>query len=57
MEPLGLLLGRGQKDLALENAKEALELIAKDTSEPEQRRIAIRQSAEQKLKELSRSRA
>ena len=42
----------GQKDLAIENAKKALELLAKDTTYPQPRRNAIRDSAEQKLKQL-----
>lgn len=46
-------LADGQKDLALENAKKALELLASDTKAPEAMRNAIRESAEQKLKQLS----
>ncbi|MBZ5537876.1 MAG: alpha/beta hydrolase [Acidobacteriia bacterium] len=49
-------LADGQKDLALENAKKALELLAKDTIDPDQRRNAIRDSAEQKLKQLGQTR-
>ena len=45
-------LADGQKDLAKQNAKRALDLLASDTSDPEQRRNAIRESAEQKLKQL-----
>lgn len=46
------LLADGQKDLAKQNAKRALELLASDTTDPEDRRKAIRESAEQKLKQL-----
>jgi dienelactone hydrolase len=45
-------LADGQKDLARENAKKALELLANHTTEPEARRKAIQKSAEQKLKQL-----
>ena len=45
-------LADGQKDLARENAKKAIELLASDTTDPEARRNAIRDSAEQKLKQL-----
>ncbi|HET6935280.1 MAG TPA: alpha/beta fold hydrolase [Candidatus Angelobacter sp.] len=45
-------LAAGQKDLARENAKKAIELLASDTADPEARRNAIRDSAEQKLKQL-----
>jgi dienelactone hydrolase len=45
------LLADGQKDLAKQNAKRALELLASDTTNPEDRRKAIRESAEQKLKD------
>jgi dienelactone hydrolase len=40
----------GQKDLALLNAKKCLQLLASDTADTEDRRKAIRESAEQKLK-------
>jgi dienelactone hydrolase len=40
----------GQKDLAMENAKKALELLASDVKDDEARKKAIRESAEQKLK-------
>jgi dienelactone hydrolase len=46
------LLADGQKDLARQNAKRALELLPADTSDPEERRKGIRESAEQKLKQL-----
>jgi dienelactone hydrolase len=46
----------GQKDLAAQNAKKSLELLASDTTVPEDRRKAIRDSAEQKLKQLESSR-
>jgi dienelactone hydrolase len=42
----------GQKDLARQNAKKALELLPSDTADPEDRRKAIKESAEQKLKQL-----
>jgi len=45
-------LADGQRDLARENAKRALELLASDTVDPEDRRKDIRESAEKKLKEL-----
>jgi dienelactone hydrolase len=45
-------LADGQKDLALQNAKKALELLGKDTTVPETRRNGIRDSAEQKVKQL-----
>ena len=43
----------GQKDLALQNAKRALELLAADTADDNDRREAIRKSSEQKVKQLS----
>jgi dienelactone hydrolase len=46
------LLADGQKELAGLNAKRALELLRSDTSDPEERRKGIRESAEQKLKQL-----
>jgi tetratricopeptide (TPR) repeat protein len=45
-------LAEGQKELALENAKKALEMLTSDTKAPEAMRNAIRESAEQKLKQL-----
>jgi dienelactone hydrolase len=45
-------LAAGQKDLARQNAKKALELLASDTTDPARRRDGIRESAEQKLKQL-----
>jgi dienelactone hydrolase len=45
-------LADGQKDLARENAKKALELLKSDTTGPEARRKAIQESAETKLKQL-----
>ena len=44
----------GQKDLALQNAKKAMELLASDTTDsaPLQAHDAIKASAEQKLKQL-----
>jgi dienelactone hydrolase len=46
-------LADGQKDLALQNAKRAVELLANDPVDGEQRRNDIRESAEQKIKQLS----
>jgi hypothetical protein len=48
-------LADGQRDLALQNAKKAVELLAKDTSDTEQRRNGIRDNAEQKIKQLTPS--
>jgi dienelactone hydrolase len=45
-------LADGQKDLARQNAEKALELLASDTTDPEDRRNGIKASAEGKLKEL-----
>jgi dienelactone hydrolase len=45
-------LADGQKDLALQNARKALALLVNDTTDSEVRRNAIRESAEQKLKQL-----
>jgi dienelactone hydrolase len=45
-------LADGQKNLARTNAKKALELIPKDTTDSAERRKTIRQNAEQKLKQL-----
>ena len=45
-------LADGQKDLARQNAKKALELLPSDTTDNEQRRNGIRARAEQKLKQL-----
>jgi dienelactone hydrolase len=45
-------LADGQKELARQNAKKAIELLAYDTADPEARRNAIRDSAQVKLKQL-----
>ena len=45
-------LADGQKDFARQNAQKALELLSSDTKDPEQLRNNIKQSAEQKLKQL-----
>ena len=45
-------LADGQKDLARDNAKKALELLPSDTTDPPARRDGIKASAEQKLKQL-----
>src|ERR1700693_146010 len=42
----------GQRDLARENAKKALQLLPSDTTDPDDRRKGIKDSAEQKLKQL-----
>lgn len=46
-------LADGQKELAKENAQKALDLLVSDTKDPEARRKAIKESAEQKLKQLA----
>jgi dienelactone hydrolase len=45
-------LANGQKDLARQNARKAVELLSSDTTDDEQSRNAIRDNAEQKLKLL-----
>ena len=45
-------LAAGQKDLARESAKKTLELLATDTKDDQQRKDGIKDSAEQKLKQL-----
>jgi hypothetical protein len=45
-------LADGQKGMARQNAKKALELLPSDTIDPEARRKGIQESAEQKLKQL-----
>jgi len=45
-------LADGQKDLARQNSKKALELLPSDTTDPEARKKGIRDSAEGKLKQL-----
>jgi dienelactone hydrolase len=42
----------GQRDLARENAKKALQLLPSDATDPEDRRNGIKASAEEKLKQL-----
>lgn len=49
-------LADGQNDLARQNALKAIELLAHDTTDPEDLRKAIRESAEQKLKQLGQLR-
>jgi dienelactone hydrolase len=46
-------LADGQKDMALQNARKAVELLAEDTADTEERRNDIRESAEQKIKQLT----
>jgi dienelactone hydrolase len=46
-------LAAGQKDLALQNAKKAIELLPNDTAEDEQRRNDVRDSAQQKINQLA----
>ena len=48
-------LADGQNDLARVNAQKAVGLLADDTKDNEQRRKAIRTSAEQKLKQLDKT--
>jgi dienelactone hydrolase len=48
-------LADGQNDLARQNAQKALDLLAHDTTDPEDLRKGIRESAEQKLKQLNQS--
>jgi len=45
-------LADGQKELALVNVKKALEMLKTDTTTPQQMKDGIRQSCEQKLKQL-----
>jgi dienelactone hydrolase len=45
-------LADGQKGLARQNAKRAIELLASDTTDPQPRRDAIRDNAQMKLKQL-----
>ena len=45
-------LADGQKGLARQNAKRAIELLASDTTDPQSRRDAIRDNAQMKLKQL-----
>jgi dienelactone hydrolase len=47
-------LANGERDLALQNAKKALELLANDTTDTEHRKNDIRESAEQKVKQLEK---
>jgi dienelactone hydrolase len=46
-------LADGQKELAKVNAQKALDLLATDKTDPEPRRQGIKESAEQKLKQLA----
>jgi dienelactone hydrolase len=48
-------LADGQKELSLQNARKAVELLAMDNANTEQRRNGIRDSAEQKIKQLTAS--
>jgi Tfp pilus assembly protein PilF len=45
-------LAGGQKDLARDEAKKALSLLPPDTSDSEERRKEIRESAQAKLQQL-----
>jgi hypothetical protein len=47
-----IYLAEGQKDMARQNAKKALELLPKDTVDPQNVHDMIKASAEQKLKQL-----
>jgi dienelactone hydrolase len=46
-------MAAGQKDLALQNAKKAIELLPNDAAENEQHRNDIRDSAQQKINQLT----
>jgi dienelactone hydrolase len=46
-------MAAGQKDLALQNAKKAMELLPNDAAENEQQRNDIRDSAQQKINQLT----
>lgn len=46
-------LADGQNDLARQNSQKAIDLLAHDTTDPEDRRKGIRDNAEQKLKQLA----
>jgi tetratricopeptide (TPR) repeat protein len=46
-------MAQGQKELAIQNSKKALELLPSDTADPENFRLAIKNGAEQRLKQLS----
>jgi tetratricopeptide (TPR) repeat protein len=46
-------LADGQNEQALENAKKALELLAKDTTDPQAVRDGIKANSEEKLKKLA----
>ena len=48
-----MYVAAGQKDLALEASKKALEILQTDTKDPQQRKDAIKASAEGKVKQLS----
>jgi dienelactone hydrolase len=48
-------LANGERDLALQNAKKALELLANDATDTEHRKNDIRESAEQKVKQLEKT--
>src|ERR1700741_1520723 len=50
-------LADGQKELARQNAQKALDLLSSDTKDPEQLRNNIKQSAEQKLKQLGEAKS
>jgi len=45
-------LAAGQNDLARENSRKALEMLATDTKDPEDVRKGIHDNAEQKMKQL-----
>jgi dienelactone hydrolase len=48
-------LADGQNDLARQNAQKAIDLLAHDTADPEDRRNEIRASAQQKLNQLTQT--
>jgi predicted Zn-dependent protease len=45
----------GQPELAIRNAKRAIQLLASDTKDSDQRKALIRQSAQEKLEQLGAS--
>ena len=45
-------LAAGERELARQSSQKALDLLASDTSDPDERRKLIRISAEEKLKQL-----
>ena len=48
------LLAAGNREEALHNAEKALEALGRDTSAPDEFRVAIKESAEKKIRELKK---